>query len=27
MSKMEVEGEITAKWKDEQFLYFAGNSS
>jgi len=27
MSKMEVEGEITTKWKDEQFLYFAGNSS
>jgi len=27
MSKMEVEGEITTKWKDDQFLYFAGNSS
>jgi len=24
---MGVEGEITTKWKDEQFLYFAGNSS
>ena len=27
MSKMEVEGEITTKWKDDQFLYFTGNSS
>ena len=27
MSKIGVEGEITAKLKDEQFLYLAGNSS
>ncbi|MFX1354113.1 MAG: PAS domain-containing protein [Promethearchaeota archaeon] len=27
MSKIGVEGEITAKLKDEAFLYFAGNSS
>ena len=27
MSKMGVKGEITTKWKDEQFLYFADNST